>query len=43
MNRKSLQLAETLVEGHLPQLLPLLLDANREGILALTAKMKEAL
>jgi hypothetical protein len=43
MNRKSLQLAETLVEGYLPQLLPLLLDANREGILALTAKMKEAL
>lgn len=43
LNRKSLELAKTIVQGHLHQLLPLLLDANREGILALTQKMKEAL
>jgi hypothetical protein len=43
LNRKTLSLCETVVNAHLHSLLPLLLDANREGILQLTAKMKEAL
>ena len=43
LNRKTLELADTVVQAHLHALLPLLLAADRTGILQLTEKMKEAL